>query len=144
MPTKEQVRRLLDNGLDYQAAGRELGIPPGQAYLIATGVPADGSDAITEEEAKRPGFLPSSQHLMDPPDENPTAEEAVAAWLNARVATDGQMRTALREHTAQPPEHDKQSPDAITVPAARTATTKTGRTRTSPRGEPADGRQDLD
>ena len=39
MPTREQVRGLLDSGLDYEAAGRRLGIPPGQAYLIATGAP---------------------------------------------------------------------------------------------------------
>ena len=99
MPTREQVRRLLDAGLDYQAAGQKLGIPPGQAYLIATGVPADGSDTITEEEANRPGFLPSSQHLANPPHEAPATKESVAAWLKARVASDEQMRTALRERT---------------------------------------------
>jgi len=119
VPTREQVRRLLDGGLDYQAAGRELGIPPGQVYLIATGVPADGSDTVTEEEAKRPGFLPSSQHLANPPHENPTSKDSVAAWLKARVAADGQMRAALRERTAEPPavdpEVEKDSHDAITV-----------------------------
>ena len=119
MPTREQVRRLLDSGLDYQAAGRELGIPPGQAYLIATGVPADGSDTITDEEAQRPGFLPSSQHLANPPHENPATTDSVAAWLKARVAADGQMRAALRERTAEPPavdpEIEKDSHDAITV-----------------------------
>ncbi len=119
MPTREQVRRLLDAGLDYQAAGQKLGIPPGQAYLIATGVPADGSDTITEEEANRPGFLPSSQHLTNPPHENPTAKESVAAWLKARVASDEQMRTALRERTAEPPEVDpgteEENLDAVTV-----------------------------
>jgi hemerythrin HHE cation binding domain-containing protein len=119
VPTREQVRRLLDSGLDYQAAGRELGIPPGQAYLIATGVPADGSGTITDEEAGRPGFLPSSQHLANPPHENPTTKESVAAWLKARVGSDEQMRTALRERTAEPPEIDpeteRESHDAVTV-----------------------------
>jgi hypothetical protein len=119
VPTREQVRRLLDGGLDYQAAGRKLGIPPGQVYLIATGVPADGSDTITEEEAKRPGFLPSSQHLANPPHENPTTKDSVAAWLRTRVASDGQMRAALRGRTAEPPKVDpeveKDSHDAITV-----------------------------
>ena len=115
MPTREQVRRLLDGGLDYQAAGRELGIPPGQVYLIATGVPADGSDTITEEEAKRPGFLPSSQHLANPPHENPTSKDSVAAWLKARVASDEQMRAALRGRTAEPPEPEAESQDAINV-----------------------------
>lgn len=119
MPTREQVRRLLDDGLDYQAASEKLGIPPGQAYLIATGVPADGSDTITDEEARRPGFLPSSQHLANPLHENPTARESVSAWLRARVAADEQMRTALRQRTAEPPEVDpeaeRESHDAVTV-----------------------------
>lgn len=119
MPTREQVRRLLDGGLDYEAASRRLGIPPGQAYLIATGVPADGSDTITAEEAGRPGFLPSSQHLANPPHENPTASQAVAAWLRARAGSDEQMRTALRQRTATPPaidpELEQRSHGAITV-----------------------------
>ncbi len=114
MPTREQVRRLLDRGLDYQGAARQLGIPPGQVYLIATGVPADGSDAITEEEAKRPGFLPSSQHLSNPPYENPTIKDPVADWLKSRVASDEQMRTALRERTAEPPEPEAENCSAGT------------------------------
>lgn len=101
MPTKEQVRQLLDAGLDYEAAGQRLGIPPGQAYLIATGVPADGGDTITGEEARRPGFLRSSQHLAHPPHENPTARESVRAWLKARVTADEQMRAALRARTSE-------------------------------------------
>jgi hemerythrin-like domain-containing protein len=119
VPTREQVRRLLDGGLDYETASQRLGIPPGQAYLIATGVPADGSDTITEGEASRPGFLPSSQHLANPPHENPTASESVAAWLKARAGSDEQMRTALRKRTATPPEIDpeleRKSHGAITV-----------------------------
>lgn len=102
MPTREQVRRLLDGGLDYEAAGQRLGIPPGQAYLIATGVPADGGDTVTEGEAgRRPGFLRSSQHLANPPHENPTARESVRAWLKARVAADEQMRAAMRARTSE-------------------------------------------
>lgn len=119
MPTREQVLRLLDSGLDYEAAGRQLGIPPGQAYLIATGVPADGSDTITDEEAQRPGFLLTSQRLANPPHDNPAAKESVAAWLKARVEADEQMRTALRERTAEPPpidpEAEKDNHDAVTV-----------------------------
>lgn len=118
MPSREQVRGLLDSGLDYEAAGQRLGIPPGQAYLIATGVPADGSDTITDDEARRPGFQRSSQHLVNPPHENPAARDSVAAWLKARVAADEQMRAALRERTAEPPEMavpEDDTPDAITV-----------------------------
>lgn len=101
MPTKEQVRELLAGGLDYEAAGKRLGIPPGQAYLIATGVPADGSDAVSGERARRPGFLPSSQDLANPPHENPTAKESVLAWLKARAMADEQMRSAMRARSAE-------------------------------------------
>ena len=101
MPSREQVRQLLDGGLDYEAAGQRLGIPPGQAYMIATGVPADGGDSVTEEEAHRPGFLPASQGLANPPHENPAARESVRAWLKARAAADEQMRTAMRTRTRE-------------------------------------------
>jgi uncharacterized protein YfaQ (DUF2300 family) len=99
VPTREQVRQLLDGGLDYQAAGQRLGISPGQAYLIATGVPADGGDTISEQEARRPAFLRSSQHLANPPHENPTATKSVRAWLKERVAADEQMRAVMRART---------------------------------------------
>ena len=45
MPTRAQVLELLDAGHSYQTVGRALRIPPGQAFMIATGLPADGSDA---------------------------------------------------------------------------------------------------
>lgn len=118
MPTREQVRELLDSGLDYRAAGQRLGIAPGQAYLIATGVPADGSDSVTDQDAQRPGFLPSSQHLANPPHENPETREQVAAWLRARAAADAQMSTAMGQRTAEPPKTvtpDDEHPDAMTV-----------------------------
>jgi hypothetical protein len=99
--TREQVRRLLDDGLDYQAAGRQLGIPPGQAYLIANGMAAEGSGTVTDEEARRPGFLLSSQHLANPPHENPTTKDSVAAWLKARAGADEQMRAAMLRRTAE-------------------------------------------
>lgn len=118
MPTTEQVRKLLGEGMDYAAVGRELGIPAGQAYMIATGVPADGSDSIPAAEAgQRPYLLPSSQHLSNPPQHNPTTRESVRTWMAARVAADGQMRAAKRARTAEPPEIDDpdDSADAITV-----------------------------
>jgi hypothetical protein len=118
MATREQVRRLLADGLDYQAAGRELGIPAGQAYMIATGVAADGSDSIPDQEmAQRDDLLPASQYLSNPPHHNPTAKEQVRAWMKARVAADEQMRTAKRQRTAEPPaiKDPDDSHDAITV-----------------------------
>lgn len=118
MPSREQVRELLGGGLDYQAAGRRLGIPAGQAYLIATGVPADGSDTIPDQEmARRKDLRPASQQLAGPPHEDPGTRSAVRDWLAARVAADGQMRAAMRQRTAEPPEirDPAGTGDAITV-----------------------------
>ena len=50
MPTRAQVLALLDEGQSFEAAGQALGIAPGQAYMIATGLPADGSDTPHPEE----------------------------------------------------------------------------------------------
>lgn len=117
MPTREQVRKLLDDGLDYPAAARRLGIPAGQAYMIATGVPADGGDTISGPAAERRGGLAASQHLANPPHENPTGQQSVRSWMAARVAADGQMQTAHQARTAEPPEIDDpdDTEDAITV-----------------------------
>src|SRR5581483_9931403 len=104
MASREQVRQLLAQGLDYRAAGRELRISAGQAYMIATGRPADGSDSIPDEEmARRDDLLPASQHLANPPHHNPTTKEQVRAWIKARVAADEQMRAAKRQRPAEPP-----------------------------------------
>jgi hypothetical protein len=116
MPTREQVRELLGDGQDYAAAGRALGIPAGQAYMVATGVPADGADAIPDEVVAERGLLPSSQHLSNPPHETPTSKESVRAWIRARVSADPQMRTAARRRTAEPPEpDDRRDHDAIDI-----------------------------
>jgi hypothetical protein len=93
--SREQVRALLDSGLDYAAAGRRLGIPPGQAYLIATGRAADGGDAPSGHP---PGALATSQHLANPPHENPTSSESVLGWIAARVAADRPMQEAAARH----------------------------------------------
>ncbi len=118
MATREQVRRLLGDGLDYRAVGRKLGIPAGQAYLIGTGVPADGGDTIPDQEmAGRDDLLPSSQSLANPPHHNPTSKESTREWIKARVAADAQMRDAARRRTAEPPSPDgpDDTHDAITV-----------------------------
>jgi hypothetical protein len=69
--TRDQVRDLAGEGLDYPEIGRRLGIAAGQAYLIGTGMPADGGDTYTVTERQRPHVLPSAQHLIGPPVENP-------------------------------------------------------------------------
>ncbi len=99
MAGRNQVRALLDRGLDYDAVGRQLGIPPGQAYLIATGRAADGSDAPPSHPD---GALAASQHLANPPYEAPASSESVLDWIAARVAADRPMREAAARRTAEP------------------------------------------
>ncbi len=72
MPTRAEVRELLDSGLTYEMAARELGIRPGLAYMIATGRPADDDAA-------------PAQDLFEPPPLNPTSNETVLAWVRDRA-----------------------------------------------------------
>lgn len=112
MASREQVRELIDRGLDYEAVGRRLGVPPGQAYLIATGRPADGSDA---PPGHPDGALASSQHLANPPHENPASSEPVLDWIAARVAADRPMQEAAARRTAEPAPpraEDPENPEA--------------------------------
>jgi hypothetical protein len=85
VPTREQVRRLVAAGHDYAEVGRSLGIPAGQAYLIMTGMPADGGEE-PRAGAEPEGFLRSPQHLVYPPAENPAAREVVHRWMAQRAA----------------------------------------------------------
>ena len=87
MPTQDQVRELLDNGHSYETAARQLGIPAGQAFMIATGLPADGSDTPSPEQLDEER-LPSgsSQRLVNPPPFNPTRNARVMEWVRQRAA----------------------------------------------------------
>lgn len=86
MPTRDQVRLLLTAGLDYSAVAKRLGIPVGQAYLIATGRAADRSDTPASGEPQGDGPLVSSLHLANPSQENPTGSESVHAAAAVMVA----------------------------------------------------------
>ncbi len=114
MASRQQVRELLDSGLDFTEAGKRLGIPPGQVYLIATGMAADGADA-PPEEASQPAALAASQHLASPPYGNPTSSQPVLEWMAGRVAADRPMREAAAQRTAEPeppPAEDPGNPEA--------------------------------
>ena len=87
MPTRAQVLALLDDGRSFHAAARALGIAPGQAYMIATGLPADGSDTPHPDELRdRPVPAGSTQDLVNPTAHNPTRDETVIAWAKSRAA----------------------------------------------------------
>jgi hypothetical protein len=75
VPTRAQVRELLDSGLSYEMAARELGVRPGLAYMIATGQPADDDAA-------------PAQDLFEPPVHNPTRNQTVLDWVKARAGRD--------------------------------------------------------
>ncbi|MFI1532911.1 hypothetical protein [Streptomyces anandii] len=49
MPGRTQVQRLPADGLGHAEAGRRLWVPAGQAFLIATGLRADGGDTLTTD-----------------------------------------------------------------------------------------------
>jgi hypothetical protein len=90
MPTKDQVLELLDQGHSYETAGRALDVPAGQVFMIATGLPADGSDSPSREELRtmtRP--IPASpQRLVNPPAFNPTRKPQLMEWVRMRAARD--------------------------------------------------------
>jgi hypothetical protein len=93
---------MLEAGLDYETIGRRLGISPGLVYLIATGLPADGSDAPSATDHDRPGFLETSQQLSNPESaDNPTSSGDVHAWIKGRVLADEQMRAAAAARDEQ-------------------------------------------
>jgi hypothetical protein len=96
MPTREQVRRLAELGLDYREIGRRLGIPAGLAHLIGTGLPADGGDAPSPEERRERGLPATAQDLANPPQENATSREVVRHWIAERVRADAQLRAAAK------------------------------------------------
>ena len=105
MPTRDQILKLHFGGVDYPAIAERLGITAGQAYLIATGVPADGGDTLAPEDLRRPGLLRgSTQHLVNPAPENPTKKQSVLDWIKERARHDTQMRQAAATRDAQPGE----------------------------------------
>lgn len=105
MPTRDEVRKRIDAGASYEEVGRTLGIPPGQAYMIATGVAADGSDGLSPEELdRRLGALAgSTQHLANPETEVPKDDPRVAQWRRDRALGDRTLQEAARAHPLEPP-----------------------------------------
>ena len=83
----DELRTLLDAGHSYESAARQLRIAPGLAYMLATGVPADGSDDPRPDE--RTGRAVSSpQQLVNPAHHDPTRKPFVVDWVKRRAATD--------------------------------------------------------
>lgn len=104
MPTREQLLLLVRDGRSYEEIGEVYGIPPGQAYMIVTGLPADGSDALPAEDLRgRAGLLPgSTQHLSNPATELPKHNPVVEEWAKGRARSDPAMQAAAAARTAEP------------------------------------------
>ncbi len=80
---------LLAQQRTYPEIAAELGIRPGLAYLLATGLPADGSAAIAPDDRMRPGFQSgSTQLLTNPPGSSPLVKPDILAWVSERAAHD--------------------------------------------------------
>jgi hypothetical protein len=89
MPSSDQVRARLRAGRSYETIARELGISPGLAYMLATGVPADFSDDLHEgERVGRPALADSAQRLVNPHEHNPQRNPVVLDWIRRRAATE--------------------------------------------------------
>ncbi|MBY4211850.1 hypothetical protein HQO42_10110 [Rhodococcus fascians] len=98
MTRAERIRSLVASGRDYDEIARIMGVTPGLAYLLATGMPADGGDTADAEHRNRPGFVPSrSQKLTNPEHHNPTRRSDVVDWARERAKTDVQMQRAAAE-----------------------------------------------
>lgn len=119
MPTRSDVLELTRDGASYEDAGRRLGIVPGMAYLIATGIAADGGDVLSPEERdQHPGTLDgSTQHLVNPRVDAPQHTEEVKQWMRLRAQLDGPMQAADNARTAEPPpiEGEEETDDVASV-----------------------------
>lgn len=107
MPTRDQVLRSYQQHGDYRAAAQQLGVPAGQAYLVATGLPADGGDTFPPEHTSRPGVLPGSTQALVYADQqvrNPTSKPDVHDWIKQRAAADAPMQAAAQARDATPGE----------------------------------------
>jgi Hemerythrin HHE cation binding domain len=106
MTSRGQILRLVEGGVSYEDAAARLGIDAGLAYMIATGLPADGGDTLSPGEEDRPGYLPTStQHLANPPRaENPTTKPHILEWIKQRAHSDPQMLAAAAARDAEPGE----------------------------------------
>jgi hypothetical protein len=91
---RARILPLVEQGRSYEEIGAALDLPPGLAYLLATGIPADGGDTVTGVQRQRPGMLAAhSQCLVNPRHENPTAQPRVREWMRGRAIGDAQMQS---------------------------------------------------
>lgn len=85
--TREQVLSAVKSEHSWEVAAQTLGVKPGLAFMIATGIPADGSGVPELADRTGPGPAPSSpQALVNPRAHNPLRNDLVEAWVRGRAA----------------------------------------------------------
>lgn len=119
MPSRPQLLARLRGFYRYEEVAQDFGIHPGLAYMIVTGLPADGSDVLTPDEIDgREGVLAgSTQVLVNPPTDMPEHKSLVEEWMKGRVGADSAMRRAGEGRTATPPpvEAEDETDDVVSV-----------------------------
>lgn len=119
MPTRAQVLTLAMQGVSYEVIGERLGVLPGMAYMVGTGLPADGSEVLAKEEAaRRLGYVRgSTQHLANAGTALPKHQSQVEHWLVRMAAADEAMQRAAAARTAVPPpiEGSGETEDVVSV-----------------------------
>ncbi len=114
MPTKSVVMSMVRSGKSYEEVGGELGLTAGAAYLIATGLPVDGSDGVYYLPPEREGALDgSTQHLSNPPTEVPKSSSTTEQWVRRRASSDRTMLEAAGRRTLEPPDVAGDSDDIV-------------------------------
>ena len=85
--TRERVREAVRSEHSWEVAAQTLGVAPGVAFMVATGVPADGSGVTELRDRTGPGTsLSSPQLLVNPRVHNPLRNDLVEAWVRDRAA----------------------------------------------------------
>jgi hypothetical protein len=85
--TRDQVLEAVKAEHTWEVAAQTLGVKPGLAFMIATGVPADGSGVPDLDDRTGPGpSLSSPQALVNPRVHNPLRNDRVEAWVRARAS----------------------------------------------------------
>ncbi|HTW12669.1 MAG TPA: hypothetical protein VME01_07995 [Solirubrobacteraceae bacterium] len=84
--TRQQLVKLLDEGHNWETAAAELGISPGLAFLLRTGLPADGSGVPSlAGRVEEPLALSNPQSLIGTPAYNPTRKPHIVEWVKQRA-----------------------------------------------------------
>lgn len=98
MTSRSEIVALARSGISFEELGRHLGMPPGRAYLVAVGHPADDSDAGSDRQSYQTGITKqsSTQSLCNPPSDSVYSQPAVHRWVKERAHRD-QLKPPVRE-----------------------------------------------